>query len=118
MGDIIHNIFRVDQAVCWPDFTAPYSTKPSAELSSCFRLTLSCCSTTSTVDELALVHVMLSCLLCPETKSNVRPKQNSPEPADCIQGTIYRSRDTLGTVAAVLSLLQEFVHISLDAEAS
>ena len=32
------------------------------------------------------------------------------EPADCIQGTIYRSWDTLGTVAAVLSLLQEFVH--------
>ena len=54
----------------------------------------------------------------PETKSNVRPKQNSPEPADCIQGTIYRSRDTLSTVAAVLSLLQEFVHISLAAEAS
>ena len=51
MGDIIHNISRVDQAVCWPDFTAPYSTKPSAELSSRFRLTLSCCSTTSTVDE-------------------------------------------------------------------
>ena len=51
MGDIIRNISRVDQAVCWPDFTAPYSTKPSAELSSCFRLTLSCCSTTSTVDE-------------------------------------------------------------------
>ena len=42
MGDIIHNISRVDQAVCWPDFTAPYSTKPSAELSSRFRLTLSC----------------------------------------------------------------------------
>ena len=72
MGDIIHNISRVDQAVCWPDFTAPYSTKPSAELSSCFRLTLSCCSTTSTVDEVqryarfviyALVHVMLSYLL-------------------------------------------------------
>ena len=75
MGDIIHNISRVDQAVCWPDFTAPYSTKPSAELSSCFRLTLSCCSTTSTVDEVqryaryaiklviyALVHVMLSYL--------------------------------------------------------
>ena len=73
MGDIIHNISRVDQAVCWPDFTAPYSTKPSTELSSCFRLTLSCCSTTSTVDEVqryaryaiklvryALVHVMLS----------------------------------------------------------
>ena len=35
------------------------------------------------------------------------------EPADCIQGTIYRSWDTLGTVAAVLSLLQDFVHISL-----
>ena len=51
MGDIIRNISRVDQAVCWPDFTAPYSTKPSAELSSRFRLTLSCCSTTSTVDE-------------------------------------------------------------------
>ena len=77
MGDIIHNISRVDQAVCWPDFTAPYSTKPSAELSSRFRLTLSCCSTTSTVDEVqryaryaiklviyALVHVMLSYLLC------------------------------------------------------
>ena len=74
MGDIIHNISRVDQAVCWPDFTAPYSTKPSAELSSRFRLTLSCCSTTSTVDEVqryaramqliyALVHVMLSSLL-------------------------------------------------------
>ena len=76
MADIIHNISRVDQAVCWPDFTAPYSTKPSAELSSCFRLTLSCCSTTSTVDEVqryaryaiklviyALVHVMLSYLL-------------------------------------------------------
>ena len=76
MGDIIHNISRVDQAVCWPDFTAPYSTKPSAELSSCFRLTLSCCSTTSTVDEVqryaryaiklviyTLVHVMLSYLL-------------------------------------------------------
>ena len=76
MGDIIHNISRVDQAVCWPDFTAPYSTKPSAELSSRFRLTLSCCSTTSTVDEVqwyaryaiklviyALVHVMLSYLL-------------------------------------------------------
>ena len=76
MGDIIHNISRVDQAVCWPDFTAPYSTKPSAELSSCFRHTLSCCSTTSTVDEVqryaryaiklviyALVHVMLSYLL-------------------------------------------------------
>ena len=73
MGDIIRNISRVDQAVCWPDFTAPYSTKPSAELSSRFRLTLSCCSTTSTVDEVqwyaryaiklviyALVHVMLS----------------------------------------------------------
>ena len=44
-------ISRVDQAVCWPDFTAPYSTKPSTELSSRFRLTLSCCSTTSTVDE-------------------------------------------------------------------
>ena len=40
------------------------------------------------------------------------------EPADCIQGTIYRSWDTLGTVAAVLSLLQEFVHISLAVEAS
>ena len=40
------------------------------------------------------------------------------EPADCIQGTIYRSWDKLGTVAAVLSLLQEFVHISLAAEAS
>ena len=51
MGDSIRNISRVDQAVCWPDFTAPYSTKPSAELSSRFRLTLSCCSTTSTVDE-------------------------------------------------------------------
>ena len=79
MGDIIRNIrniSRVDQAVCWPDFTAPYSTKPSAELSSRFRLTLSCCSTTSTVDEVqwyaryaiklviyALVHVMLSYLL-------------------------------------------------------
>ena len=77
MGDIIHNISRVDQAVCWPDFTAPYSTKPSAELSSRFRLTLSCCSITSTVDEVqrlhamqlsslyiyALVHVMLSYLL-------------------------------------------------------
>ena len=50
MGDII-NISRVDQAVCWPEFTDPYSTKPSAELSSRFRLTLSCCSTTSTVDE-------------------------------------------------------------------
>ena len=48
---IIRNISRVDQAVCWPDFTAPYSTKSSAELSSRFRLTLSCCSTTSTVDE-------------------------------------------------------------------
>ena len=34
------------------------------------------------------------------------------------QGTIYRSWDTLGTVAAVRSLLQEFVHISLAAEAS
>ena len=77
MGDIIHNISRVDQAVCWPDFTAPYSTKPSAELSSCFRLTLSCCSTASTIDEVqryaryaiklviyTLVHVMLSYLLC------------------------------------------------------
>ena len=76
MGDIIHNISSVDQAVCWPDFTAPYSTKPSAELSSRFRLTLSCCSTTSTVDEVqryaryaiklviyALAHVMLSYLL-------------------------------------------------------
>ena len=51
MGDIIHNISRVDQAVCWPDFTAPYSTKPSAELSLRFRLTLSCCSITSTVEE-------------------------------------------------------------------
>ena len=51
MGDIIRKISRVDQAVCWPDFTAPYSTKPSAELSSRFRLTLSCCSTTSTVEE-------------------------------------------------------------------
>ena len=40
------------------------------------------------------------------------------EPADCIQGTIYRSWDTLGTVAAVLSLLQDFVHISLPAEKS
>ena len=81
MGDIIHNISRVDQAVCWPDFTAPYSTKPSAELSSRFRLTLSCCSITSTVDEVqryaryaiklviyALVHVMLSYLLCSLTK--------------------------------------------------
>ena len=78
MGDMIRNISRVDQAVCWPDFAAPYSTKPSAELSSCFRLTLSCCSTTSTVNEVqwyaryaiklviyALVHVMLSYLLCP-----------------------------------------------------
>ena len=77
MGDIIHNISRVDQAVCWPNFTAPYSTKPSAELSSRFRLTLSCCSTTSTVDGVqryaryaryiiyALVHVMLSYLLWP-----------------------------------------------------
>ena len=37
------------------------------------------------------------------------------EPADCMQGTIYRSWDTLGIVAAVLSLLQEFVHISLAA---
>ena len=35
---------------------------------------------------------------------------------DCIQGTIYRSWDTLGTVVAVLSLLQEFVHMSLAAE--
>ena len=26
------------------------------------------------------------------------------EPADCVQGTIYRSWDTLGTIAAVLSL--------------
>ena len=40
------------------------------------------------------------------------------EPADCIQGTIYRSWDMLGTVAAVLSLLQYFVHISLAAETS
>ena len=40
------------------------------------------------------------------------------EPADCIQGTIYRSWDTLGTVAAVLSLLQDFVHISLAADTS
>ena len=61
MGDIIPNISRVDQAVCWPDFTAPYSTKPSAELSSCFRLTLSCCSTTSTVDEVQRYAV---CTLC------------------------------------------------------
>ena len=76
MGDIIRNISRVDQAVCWPDFIAPYSTKPSAEQSSRFRLTLSCCSTTSTVDEVqwyaryaiklvmyTLVHMMLSYLL-------------------------------------------------------
>ena len=76
---IIRNISRVDQAVCWPDFTAPYSTKLSTELSSRFRLTLSCCSTTLTVDEVqwyarytiklviyALVHVMLlSYLLWP-----------------------------------------------------
>ena len=75
MGDIIRNISLVDQAVCWPDFTTPYSTKPSAELSSRFRLTLSCCSTTSSVDEVqwyaryaiklviyALVYVMLSYL--------------------------------------------------------
>ena len=40
------------------------------------------------------------------------------EPADCIQGTIYRSWDMLGTVAAVLSLLQDFVQISLAAETS
>ena len=88
MGDIIHNISRVNQAVCWTDFTAPYSTKPSAELSSCFRLTLSCCSTTSTVDTVdevqqyaryaiklviyALVHVMLSYLLWGATYSPVR----------------------------------------------
>ena len=77
MGNIIRNISRVDHAVCWPDFTAPYSTKPSAELSSRFRLNLSCCSTTLTIDEVqwytgyaiklvtyALVHVMLSYLLC------------------------------------------------------
>ena len=31
------------------------------------------------------------------------------EPADCIQDTIYRSWNTQGKVAAVLSLLQDFV---------
>ena len=38
------------------------------------------------------------------------------EPADCIQDPIYRSWDALDTVAAVLSLLQDFMHISLAAE--
>ena len=40
------------------------------------------------------------------------------EPADCTQGAMYRGWDTLGTVAAVLFLLQDFVHISLAAETS
>ena len=76
MGDIIHNIPESIKLSAGQISQLPYSTKPSAELSSCFRLTLSCCSTTSTVDEVqryaryaiklviyALVHVMLSYLL-------------------------------------------------------
>ena len=42
---------RVNQAVFWADFMVPYSTEPSTELSSHFRLTLSCCSTTSSIEK-------------------------------------------------------------------
>ena len=68
MGDVIIlcNNSRDDQAVCWAYFTVPYSTKPSAKLSSCFRLTLSNCSTVDEVQWYAccvIKFMMLSYLL-------------------------------------------------------